>query len=245
MSGRHRKPTTTQLRLAKAGALTMMATLPVTLASTVFAAEASAKDRDSRGSGHDTRYADEYDSYLSRDSDSDDGDNDSRARNSRDRDTEHTFNRSDYLLGNDDDDDDDADDDSDDRSSRARGRHAATRETDDLPLIGRHASNRGKSSRSHSALRQERDSAVPTTHAAKWDKLAQCESTQNWNANTGNGFKGGLQFTDSTWRAYGGHEYAPTANKASRAEQIAVAEKVRKGQGWGAWPSCSRKLGYA
>ncbi|HZZ50792.1 MAG TPA: transglycosylase family protein [Pseudonocardia sp.] len=242
MSGRHRKPTNTQLRLAKAGALTMMATLPLTLASAAFAAEASAKDRDSSGSGHDTRYADEYDSYLSHDSDSDDEDNGSRARNSRDRDTAHTFSRSDYLLG----DDDDADDDSDGRSSsRARGRHAATHETDDLPLIGRHASHRGKSSRGHSALRQERDPAVPTAHAAKWDKLAQCESTQNWDANTGNGFKGGLQFTDSTWRAYGGHRYAPTANQASRTEQIAVAEKVRQGQGWGAWPSCSRKLGYA
>jgi hypothetical protein len=237
MSGRHRKPTNTQLRLAKAGAMTMMATLPLTLASTAFAAEASAKDRDSRSSDHDTRYADEYDSYVSRDADDDEG-NSSGSRKSTNRDSERTFSRSDYLLGDDD------DDDSDDRSSRSRARHASREDDDDLPLIGRHASHRGKKSIGRSALRQERSPATGATHAAKWDKLAQCESTQNWDANTGNGFKGGLQFTDSTWRAYGGHKYAPSADRASRAEQIAVAEKVQRGQGWGAWPSCSRKLGY-
>jgi hypothetical protein len=240
MSGRHRKPTTTQLRLAKAGAMTMMATLPLTLASTAFAAEASAKDRDSRSSDHDTRYADEYDSYLA--SDSDDEDNDSNSRSHRSgRDSERTFSRSDYGYDSDSNSDDE---DSDSRSSRSRSRHAAT-DTDDLPLIGRHASERRHKSIGRSKLRQERSPQVSSTRAAKWDRLAQCESTQNWNANTGNGFKGGLQFTDSTWRAYGGHKYAPAANKASRAEQIAVAEKVQQGQGWGAWPACSRKLGYA
>jgi hypothetical protein len=73
-----------------------------------------------------------------------------------------------------------------------------------------------------------------------WDKLAQCESSGNWSINTGNGFSGGLQFTPSTWRAFGGKG---AAHNASRGEQIAVAERVLKGQGWGAWPACSRKLG--
>jgi resuscitation-promoting factor RpfA len=73
-----------------------------------------------------------------------------------------------------------------------------------------------------------------------WDKLAQCESTGNWSINTGNGFSGGLQFTPSTWRAFGGKGMA---HHASREEQIVVAERVLAKQGWGAWPACSRKLG--
>ncbi len=73
-----------------------------------------------------------------------------------------------------------------------------------------------------------------------WDRLAQCESGGNWAINTGNGFSGGLQFTPSTWHAFGGDG---RAEDASREEQIAVAERVLAKQGWGAWPACSRKLG--
>jgi hypothetical protein len=80
-------------------------------------------------------------------------------------------------------------------------------------------------------------SAAP---AGVWDKLAMCESSGNWSINSGNGFSGGLQFTPQTWRAFGGKGQA---HQASREEQIAVAERVLKGQGWGAWPACSRKLG--
>ena len=76
-----------------------------------------------------------------------------------------------------------------------------------------------------------------------WDQVAKCESGGNWAINTGNGFQGGLQFTQSTWRGFGGSQFAPSANRASRQEQIAVAEKVLAGQGWGAWPVCSRKAG--
>ncbi len=75
-----------------------------------------------------------------------------------------------------------------------------------------------------------------------WDDLANCESSGNWSINTGNGFSGGLQFTPSTWRAYGGSG-SPTG--ASREEQIAVATRVQAGQGWGAWPACSKKLGLS
>ncbi|MEV4615874.1 transglycosylase family protein, partial [Kitasatospora sp. NPDC049258] len=76
-----------------------------------------------------------------------------------------------------------------------------------------------------------------------WDKVAQCESTGNWAINSGNGFYGGLQFTNSTWAAFGGTSYAPQANLASKAQQIAVAEKVLAAQGPGAWPVCSVKAG--
>ena len=76
-----------------------------------------------------------------------------------------------------------------------------------------------------------------------WDTLAQCESGGNWAINTGNGYQGGLQFSPSTWAAYGGTAYAPTANLATREQQIAIAEKALAGQGWGAWPACTAKMG--
>jgi len=73
-----------------------------------------------------------------------------------------------------------------------------------------------------------------------WDQIAKCESGGRWNTNTGNGYSGGLQFAPSTWRAYGG---SGSPSGASRAQQIAVAERVLAAQGWGAWPVCSRKAG--
>lgn len=83
-------------------------------------------------------------------------------------------------------------------------------------------------------------------HAADvdtWNKVAACESTDNWSINTGNGYYGGLQFTQSTWEAYGGQVYAPRADQATKDQQIAIAEKVLKGQGPGAWPVCSVRAG--
>ncbi|MGI5503275.1 transglycosylase family protein [Lentzea sp. CA-135723] len=85
--------------------------------------------------------------------------------------------------------------------------------------------------------------AVGTANAApvNWDALAQCEASGNWGANTGNGYYGGLQFTQQTWNAYGGQ--GNPAN-ASREQQIAVAERVAAGQGVSnAWPSCSKRIG--
>lgn len=75
-----------------------------------------------------------------------------------------------------------------------------------------------------------------------WDQLAQCESGGDWSINTGNGYFGGLQFDKQTWSSFGGDQYAPTADKASRAQQIEIAEKVQSSQGWNAWPACSSKL---
>ncbi|MEU3963698.1 transglycosylase family protein [Streptomyces buecherae] len=76
----------------------------------------------------------------------------------------------------------------------------------------------------------------------QWDQVAQCESTGNWSINTGNGYYGGLQFSASTWAAYGGTAYASTADKASKAQQIQIAEKVLASQGKGAWPHCGVNL---
>ncbi|MBO8195883.1 LysM peptidoglycan-binding domain-containing protein [Streptomyces oryzae] len=71
-----------------------------------------------------------------------------------------------------------------------------------------------------------------------WEKVAQCESSGNWQANTGNGYYGGLQFNNSSWAAAGGTKYAPRADLATKDQQIAVAEKLLKMQGPGAW-SCA------
>ncbi|MEB3370803.1 transglycosylase family protein [Saccharopolyspora mangrovi] len=76
-----------------------------------------------------------------------------------------------------------------------------------------------------------------------WDAVAQCESGGNWSINTGNGYYGGLQFSQSTWAGYGGTNYASNAAQASKSQQIAVAERVLQAQGPGAWPVCSKKAG--
>jgi resuscitation-promoting factor RpfA len=74
--------------------------------------------------------------------------------------------------------------------------------------------------------------------SVNWTAIANCESSGNWADNTGNGFYGGLQFTESTWLAYGGGSYAQYPYDASESDQIAVAENVLAGQGIGAWPVC-------
>ncbi len=76
-----------------------------------------------------------------------------------------------------------------------------------------------------------------------WKRLANCESGGNWHINTGNGYYGGLQFSAGTWKAYHGGHFARRADKGRRVEQIAVAERLVRNQGWGAWPACARKLG--
>ncbi|MGW4753497.1 transglycosylase family protein [Streptomyces chartreusis] len=81
--------------------------------------------------------------------------------------------------------------------------------------------------------------------ASEWDAVAQCEAGGNWSINTGNGYYGGLQFSASTWAAYGGTQYAATADQASKAQQIAIGEKVLAGQGKGAWPNCGTGLSSA
>ena len=76
-----------------------------------------------------------------------------------------------------------------------------------------------------------------------WDQVAQCESGGNWSINTGNGYYGGLQFSQQTWDGFGGQQYAPSADQATKEQQIAVAERVLAQQGPGAWPNCGGPLG--
>lgn len=86
---------------------------------------------------------------------------------------------------------------------------------------------------------------APASHAADvatWEKLAQCESGGNWSINTGNGFYGGLQFTQQSWNGVG---MSGSPQYASREAQIEAGERLLAIQGWGAWPACSAKLGLS
>ena len=86
-------------------------------------------------------------------------------------------------------------------------------------------------------------SASASTTSSVWDQVAACESGGNRSINTGNGFYGGLQFTNQTWNGFGGGKYASNANQATKAQQIEIAQKVLQVQGPGAWPVCSQKAG--
>ena len=108
-------------------------------------------------------------------------------------------------------------------------------------LVGTRVERAAQAEDSSSASKKSSsDSAPSVSSGGVWDRIAQCESGGNWSINTGNGYYGGLQFTPSTWRAYGG---SGMPHQASRNEQIAVAKRVQAGQGWGAWPGCTSKLG--
>jgi hypothetical protein len=87
------------------------------------------------------------------------------------------------------------------------------------------------------------DPATFVVDDATWDLLAQCESSGNWAANTGNGYYGGLQFSLATWQGYGGSEFAAYPHQATRQEQIAIAERLYAVRGFQPWPACRAELG--
>jgi hypothetical protein len=82
----------------------------------------------------------------------------------------------------------------------------------------------------------------PVTNLSLWDRLAACESGGNWASNSNPRYKGGLQFDAPTWRSYGGLAYAPSAHLATKAQQIAVAERLRAARGLQPWPVCGRRV---
>jgi nucleoid-associated protein YgaU len=129
------------------------------------------------------------------------------------------------------------------RPARYRGRHRAPSATSQIvarstagataiavPMVGVAAATTG--------------TADAATYQ-QWDNVARCESGGNWHINTGNGYYGGLQFSYSTWLNHGGGQFASRADLATKAEQITVAERVLRTQGWGAWPVCSQYRGPA
>ena len=83
------------------------------------------------------------------------------------------------------------------------------------------------------------DGPAHSAPVSKWNRIAHCESGGRWHINTGNGYFGGLQISKSTWNGYGGRKFARYPHGATKREQIRVAERIQRGQGWGAWPSCA------
>ena len=83
----------------------------------------------------------------------------------------------------------------------------------------------------------------PAAPAEPWDSLVRCETGGDWHLDTGNGYQGGLQLSQRTWHAYGGGQFTPQADEASREHQILVGDRVRADQGWDAWGHCSEELG--
>ncbi|WP_406455798.1 transglycosylase family protein [Streptomyces sp. NBC_01622] len=81
--------------------------------------------------------------------------------------------------------------------------------------------------------------AANAADGTTWDKVAECETGGSWSENSGNGHYGGLQITQDDWNKYGGEDYAPTADLASRSQQIAVAEKILDAKGTSAWITCA------
>src|SRR5699024_11626715 len=86
--------------------------------------------------------------------------------------------------------------------------------------------------------------AAPASAAddSTWNKLAQCESGGNWSINTGNGYYGGLQFSQQTWEAFGGTQYASQADQATRSQQIATDEEGLATERRGDRQACSAQL---
>jgi Transglycosylase-like domain/LysM domain len=125
------------------------------------------------------------------------------------------------------------------RSARYRGRHRAPTNTSQIVA---------RSTAGATAFALPLVGFATPAHAAtenQWDRVADCESGGNWHIDTGNGYYGGLQFTQGTWAGYGGQQFAPRADLASRSEQMIVANRVLARQGWGAWPVCSHYAGPA
>ena len=118
--------------------------------------------------------------------------------------------------------------------------HSSVRHPQRVSTFRTSTSDSGTSHRRHHGSGSSSQSSGSVASGGVWDRLAQCESGGNWSINTGNGFFGGLQFTQSSWRAAGG---SGSPQNASRSEQIRVAQNLQKMQGWGAWPTCSRKIG--
>ncbi len=81
-----------------------------------------------------------------------------------------------------------------------------------------------------------------------WNAIAHCESTDNWEINTGNGYFGGLQEDMEFWTTYGGLEYAERPDLATKEQQIIVARRARDGyngyktRGYSPWPTCGQEF---
>ena len=127
---------------------------------------------------------------------------------------------------------------------RAAARETAARQAAAVPTVAPRAAPRSPVAAPSTAPPDPVAPTVgpPVRAAHDWTSVAACESGGNWSTNTGNGYYGGLQFSLSTWAAFGGTAFAARADLATPGQQVAVAEAVLAEQGPGAWPTCGRLL---
>ena len=90
------------------------------------------------------------------------------------------------------------------------------------------------------ALSQPAEAHGGTATAEDFQRLRVCESSNNYRANTGNGYYGAYQFDLRTWRGLG-HDGYP--HQASPGTQDAAARELQADRGWQPWPACARRLG--
>ena len=83
-------------------------------------------------------------------------------------------------------------------------------------------------------------SAGATPTAAHWLALRLCESGDNYQEDTGNGYFGAYQFSQATWTGLG---YPGRPDQEPPSMQDQAAATLQAESGWGAWPSCSAALG--
>lgn len=86
---------------------------------------------------------------------------------------------------------------------------------------------------------------VESPQPTVWDALAECESHGNWSIDTGNGYRGGLQWNQRTWMAVKPADAPDNPAMATRTQEIAAADTLMS-EPWGGyqhWPACSKKIG--
>ena len=100
------------------------------------------------------------------------------------------------------------------------------------------ASKSTSSSSTSSSSGSSSGAGLNLAREAMWVRIAECESNNRWNINTGNGYYGGLQFNLATWRSVNGDDFAAYPHQATRAEQITVANRLYAKRGTQPW-SCA------
>jgi hypothetical protein len=117
---------------------------------------------------------------------------------------------------------------------RTRYWYSAERHPNQAPWLARRIAWRGR------ARRVARIPVAPWPPGWLSDALCVHHYEGAWNADTGNGYFGGMQFDLGTWQANGGHG---RPDLASPQTQLAVAYTTWRARGWEPWPVSSAECG--
>jgi flagellar biosynthesis GTPase FlhF len=126
----------------------------------------------------------------------------------------------------------------------AQAQQAAQQQAAQQQLQQQQAAQTQQAAQAAQAQQAAQPAPAPAASSTSDDfaRLRQCESGGNYSDNTGNGYYGAYQFSESTWQGMG---YSGLPSDASPAQQDQVAEQLQAQDGWGPWPSCSAQLGLS